>query len=189
MLATGGGKSAIYQLAGPLLGGPTLVISPLIALQRDQLAGLQASGRLAAVAFNSMETTRQRQKILDQLSGEGHRPDFVFLAPEQLANGDVLRRLTELRPALLAVDEANLVSRWGPDFRPDYLRIGPAVEAIGRPILLALTATAAPPVREEIVQRLRMQDPTILVRGFDRAGYRRLDVGLVIGGNLLEAAD
>jgi ATP-dependent DNA helicase RecQ len=168
VLATGGGKSAIYELAGPLLGGPTLVISPLIALQRDQLAGLQASGQLAAVALNSMETTRQRQRILDQLSLKGHGPDFVFLAPEQLANGDVLRRLAELRPALLAVDEAHLVSRWGPDFRPDYLRIGPAVEAIGRPIVLALTATAAPPVREEIAQRLRMQDPAVLVRGFDR---------------------
>jgi ATP-dependent DNA helicase RecQ len=169
VLATGGGKSAIYELAGPLLGGPTLVISPLIALQRDQLNAVERRGRLRAVALNSVETRRQRHDILDHLAGDGERPDFVFLAPEQLANSDVLHRLAELQPALLAVDEAHLVSRWGPDFRPDYLRIGPAVPAIGRPILLALTATAAPPVRDEIAQRLGMRDPAVLVRGFHRS--------------------
>jgi ATP-dependent DNA helicase RecQ len=168
VLATGGGKSAIYELAGPLLSGPTVVISPLIALQRDQVTALGASGQLVAVALNSAETARERQEVIEQLSPGDRRPDFVFLAPEQLANADALRRLGDLRPVLLAVDEAHLVSQWGPDFRPDYLRIRPAVEAIGRPILLALTATAAPPVRDEIVQRLGMQEPAVLVRGFGR---------------------
>ena len=171
VLATGAGKSAIYELAGPLLGGPTVVVSPLLALQRDQTAALEARGHAVAVALNSSETSRQRQQILGHLAG-GDRPDFVFLAPEQLANGDVLARVAELRPVLLAVDEAHLVSRWGPDFRPDYLRIGPAVESLGRPVLVALTATAAPPVRDEILQRLQMRDPAVLVRGFARANIR-----------------
>jgi len=168
VLATGVGKSAIYELAGPLLSGPTVVISPLIALQRDQLTALGAAGKLMAVALNSVETPRQRQHVLDELSSGDRRPDFVFLAPEQLANVDVLRRVAEIRPVLLAVDEAHLVSQWGPDFRPDYLRIGPAVEAIGRPVMLALTATAAQPVRDEIVHRLGMREPAVLVRGFGR---------------------
>ncbi len=168
VMPTAAGKSAIYELAGPLLSGPTLVISPLIALQRDQLASLEAGGKLVAVALNSAGTARERQHALDQLSLRGASPDFVFLAPEQLANGDVLRRLAELRPVLLAVDEAHLVSRWGLDFRPDYLRIGPALEHLGRPTVLAVTATAAPPVRDEIVHRLKMRKPAVLVRGFNR---------------------
>jgi ATP-dependent DNA helicase RecQ len=168
VMPTAGGKSAIYELSGPLLSGPTVVISPLIALQRDQLAALEAGGKLMAVALNSVGTARERQGALDQLSLDGRSPDFVFLAPEQLANADVLRRLAELRPVLLAVDEAHLVSRWGPDFRPDYLRIGPALEHLGRPVVLAVTATAAPPVRDEIVRRLKMRNPAVLVRGFSR---------------------
>ena len=168
VLATGSGKSAIYELAGPLLAGPTVVISPLIALQHDQVSALEAGGELAAVVLNSTAPARERRAVLERLSGDGRRPDFVFLAPEQLANSEVLERLGVLDPVLLAVDEAHLVSRWGPDFRPDYLRIGPAAEAIGRPVILALTATAAPPVRDEIVQRLGMHDPAILVRGFER---------------------
>ncbi len=167
VLATGSGKSAIYELAGHLLAGPTVVISPLIALQRDQLAALETRGDVVAVAVNSTETSRQRREILDRLAGD-RRPDFVFLAPEQLADGEVLDRLRALHPVLLAVDEAHLVSRWGPDFRPDYLRIGPAVEAMGRPIVLALTATAAPAVRTEIVQRLGMRDPAVKVCDFHR---------------------
>ena len=94
--------------------------------------------------------------------------EFVFLAPEQLANQKVLERLAELKVSLLAVDEAHCVSAWGHDFRPDYLRIGDVVETLGRPRVVALTATAAPPVRAEIVERLRMNDPVQLVTGFDR---------------------
>jgi ATP-dependent DNA helicase RecQ len=177
VMPTAGGKSAIYELSGPLLSGPTVVVSPLIALQRDQLATLEAGGKLIAVALNSVGTARERQHAVERLAVDGRPPDFVFLAPEQLANGDVLRRLAELRPVLLAVDEAHLVSRWGPDFRPDYLRIGPALEHLGRPPVLAVTATAAPPVRDEIVQRLGMRDPAVLVRGFSRD-----NIGLAVHG-------
>jgi ATP-dependent DNA helicase RecQ len=172
VMPTAAGKSAIYELAGPLLSGPTVVISPLIALQRDQLAALEAGGKLSAVALNSGGTARERQHVLDQLARHDRAPDFVFLAPEQLANGEVLQRLAELRPVLVAVDEAHLVSRWGLDFRPDYLRIGPALERLGRPTVVAVTATAAPPVRDEIAQRLQMRNPAVLVRGFSRDNIR-----------------
>jgi ATP-dependent DNA helicase RecQ len=168
-MSTGSGKSAIYELAGVLLGGPTVVISPLLALQRDQLAALEERGHVVAVAVNSAEPARERRRVLDQLAAVAQRPDFVFLGPEQLADSDVLHRLTVLGPALLAVDEAHLVSQWGPDFRPDYLRLGAAIEALGRPIVLALTATAAPPVRDEIVDRLGLRDPAVVVRGFGRS--------------------
>jgi ATP-dependent DNA helicase RecQ len=167
VMSTGSGKSAIYELAGVLLGRPTVVISPLLALQRDQLAALEDRGHVVAVAVNSAEPARERRRVLEQLTS-GERPNFVFLGPEQLADADVLHRLTGLGPALVAVDEAHLVSRWGPDFRPDYLRLGAAVEALGRPIVLALTATAAPPVRDEIIDRLDLRDPAVVVRGFGR---------------------
>jgi ATP-dependent DNA helicase RecQ len=172
VLATGSGKSAIYEIAGPLMSGPTIVISPLLALQRDQVAALESGGRLFAVTINSAQTARQRQEVLDELSAQGRRPDFVFLAPEQLAHHDVLERLAKLGPVLLAVDEAHLVSQWGPDFRPDYLRIGAAANALGRPVVLALTATAAPPVRQDIVKRLGLREPEVLVRGFSRPNIR-----------------
>jgi ATP-dependent DNA helicase RecQ len=164
VLATGGGKSAIYALAGHLLHGPTLIISPLIALQRDQVAALQ--GRGEAVAINASSGARQHREALERLATG--RPDYVFLGPEQLASSEVLHEVARMRPALLAVDEAHLVSQWGQDFRPDYLRIGQAAEAMGRPVILALTATAAHPVREEIIQRLGMRDPAVTVRGFSR---------------------
>ena len=168
VLATGVGKSAIYELAGPLLRGSTVVVSPLIALQRDQLTALEAAGDMVAIALNSEATAGRRRQLLDEVSRRDRPPDFVFLAPEQLVNTDVIERLAALRPVLLAVDEAHLVSQWGPDFRPDYLRIGPALDAIGRPVVLALTATAAPAVRDEIVARLRMREPRVLVHGFSR---------------------
>jgi ATP-dependent DNA helicase RecQ len=167
VMSTGSGKSAIYELGGLLLGGSTVVISPLLALQRDQVAALEARANVVAVALNSAEPARERRDVLDRLTSDG-RPDFVFLGPEQLADVDVLHRLARLQPKLVALDEAHLISRWGPDFRPDFLRIGPAVDALGRPTLLALTATAAPPVRDEIVDRLRMRDPFVVVRGFGR---------------------
>ncbi len=169
VLATGGGKSAIYAVAGQLLDGPTLVISPLIALENDQVAALVGRGHVPAVVINSAATARDRREALDRLTAGSNRPKYVFVAPEQLANADVLHRLADLRPALVAVDEAHLVSQWGTDFRPDYLRIAPATEAMGRPVILALTATAAPAVRDEITDRLGMQDPTIMIGGFARA--------------------
>jgi ATP-dependent DNA helicase RecQ len=165
VMPTGYGKSALYQLAGLLGEGLTLVFSPLIALQHDQLGGLQAHG-LAAAQLNSTLGERQRAEVLGGIRGGTLR--FVFLAPEQLENEETVAALEAAPPRLLAVDEAHSISEWGHDFRPDYLRLGAAAEAFGSPTVLALTATAAPTVRAEIVERLGMRDPLVLVRGFDR---------------------
>src|SRR5262249_36780095 len=97
-----------------------------------------------------------------------HALEFVFLAPEQLARADVLAELVAADVSLFVVDEAHCISEWGHDFRPDYLRLGAAIDALGPPPVLARPATAAPPVRDEIVTRLGLRDPAILIRGFDR---------------------
>jgi ATP-dependent DNA helicase RecQ len=166
VMSTGYGKSAIYQLAGELLDGPTIVVSPLIALQRDQVEAMEEMAPGEAAELNSTISERRREELMESLR-EGER-EFVLLAPEQLAKEDVLERLREARPSLLVVDEAHCVSEWGHDFRPDYLRLGTFAAELGHPTLLALTATASPPVRREIVERLGMEDPAVIVRGFDR---------------------
>jgi ATP-dependent DNA helicase RecQ len=167
VLPTGAGKSAIYQLAGTLLGGITLVVSPLIALQRDQLNQLEEAPKApGGVAINSTLGDRATEDAWSRLETRDAR--FVFIAPEQLAKDDVVRRLGSLGVGLLAVDEAHCVASWGHDFRPDYLRLGDVRARLGRPVTVALTATAAEPVREEISIRLRLTDPAVVVRGVDR---------------------
>jgi ATP-dependent DNA helicase RecQ len=170
VMSTGSGKSAIYQIAGLLTPGATVVVSPLIALQRDQVEALARRAAGGAAQLNSTVARAEREEALAELAEDAL--EFLFLAPEQLANPDVLAELAVARPSLLVVDEAHSISEWGHDFRPDYLRLGAAAEALGRPTVLALTATAAPPVRDEIAERLGMRDPIVLVRGFDRPNIR-----------------
>jgi ATP-dependent DNA helicase RecQ len=169
VMSTGSGKSAIYQIAGLLIDGATVVVSPLIALQRDQVDDL-AGARAGAAQLNSTVPPAERERALSELAENAL--EFLLLAPEQLANPDVLGELAAAKPSLLVVDEAHSISEWGHDFRPDYLRLGAAAEALGRPTIVALTATAAPPVRDEIVERLNLRDPAVLVRGFDRPNIR-----------------
>jgi ATP-dependent DNA helicase RecQ len=170
VMSTGSGKSAIYQIAGLLTPGATVVVSPLIALQRDQVEALAKRAAGGAAQLNSKVARADREEALAELAEDAL--EFLFLAPEQLANPDVLAELAIARPSLLVVDEAHSISEWGHDFRPDYLQLGAAAEALGRPTILALTATAAPPVRDEIVSLLGMRDPEVLIRGFDRPNIR-----------------
>lgn len=171
VMPTGYGKSAIYQVAALYLqrqtGRPAVVVSPLIALQEDQLDGLNDRlGPDTAVAINSSRSDAEVEAAWQ--SAEDGRAGFLFLAPEQLAKEKTLERISALDVALFVVDEAHCVSSWGHDFRPDYLTLGAVRERLGKPPVAALTATASPPVREEILKRLGMKDPLVLVRGFDR---------------------
>jgi ATP-dependent DNA helicase RecQ len=165
VMPTGYGKSAIYQLTSVLLGGVTIVVSPLIALQTDQVAGLaDAPDAPAAVAINS--SVRDVEAAWQQVSGMDG--GIVYLAPEQLAKDDTIERLGQLGVTHFAVDEAHCVTAWGHDFRPDYLRLGDVIERLGHPPVVALTATGSSPVRRDIAERLRLNDPLELTRGFDR---------------------
>lgn len=166
ILPTGGGKSAIYQIAGLLLDGPTIVVSPLLALQRDQVDAMTDKEIGEAKLLNSTLSPAQREATL--VGVEDGDTNFLLLAPEQFANPETLERLKGAKPALFVIDEAHCVSQWGHDFRPDYLRLKTVVEALGHPPTLALTATASPPVRTEICERLGMNEPEIVVEGFDR---------------------
>ncbi|MDQ1594429.1 MAG: ATP-dependent helicase RecQ [Arthrobacter pascens] len=188
VMPTGYGKSAIYQVAalhlhrmaredrngGPGTGarrGPAVVVSPLIALQEDQLDGLlEDLGGESAVAINSGRSAAEVNGAWE--AAERGDAVFLFLAPEQLAKAETVERLAALDVSLFVVDEAHCVSSWGHDFRPDYLRLGEVRGQLGNPPVVGLTATASPPVRDEIQQRLRMKDPLVLVHGFDRPNIR-----------------
>jgi len=167
VMPTGFGKSAIYQVAGAVLDGLTVVVSPLIALQADQVAGLVGKPDAPpARDVNSGHTDAENDATWEAVAaGE---VTYLFLAPEQLARDETVDRLTRAHVSLFVVDEAHCVSSWGHDFRPDYLHLGEIVESLGRPPVLALTATGSGPVRDEIVERLRLRDPLLLSQGFDR---------------------
>lgn len=171
VLATGGGKSAVYQIAGAQRGGVTLVVSPLVALQADQLASIEAAPAAPpAVALNASLGTAAIEAAWERIHEGG--PVYVLLAPEQLANEETVARLAAAGVSLLVVDEAHCVSSWGTDFRPDYLRLADVRRELGDPPVLAMTATASGPVREEIIERLRMHDPDVQVHGVDRPEIR-----------------
>lgn len=166
VLPTGLGKSAIYQAAGVKLPGPTIVVSPLIALQFDQLEGIREREVGPAAVLNSAVSESEREEALE--GAQTADLEFIFVTPEQLAKEEVRASLTAAKPSLFVVDEAHCVSEWGHDFRPEYLALGEAIDAVGRPRILALTATASPVVREEVIARLGMRDPVVVIRGLDR---------------------
>jgi len=167
VMPTGSGKSAIYQIAGLMLEGAILVISPLIALQKDQVDSINhqdAEGE--AVVLNSTQHAAETRETFEKIQeGTGK---YIFLAPEQLHKQETVEALEKAGISLFVVDEAHCISEWGHDFRPDYLQLGPAIERLGHPVVLAMTATASRQVRDEIVQRLGMRNPKTFVHGFDR---------------------
>ena len=170
VMPTGAGKSLVYQL-GALLrpDGVTVVVSPLIALMKDQVDALQARG-VAAAYVNSSQTADEQRDVLGRL----RRGDLtmIYAAPERLRVPSFQRSLREAHVSLLAVDEAHCVSQWGHDFRPDYLGIAAARDAMGDPPCVALTATATPRVQDDIAAQLGLRRPARLVTGFNRPNLR-----------------
>lgn len=165
VMPTGGGKSLCYQLPALLRPGVGLVISPLIALMQDQVAQLQQAG-VRAMCLHSGLSRDQRDRVLWALSsGE---LDLLYCAPERLLGGDFISQLNPEKLALIAIDEAHCVSRWGHDFRPEYLRLGVLAERFPGVPRLALTATADKATRDEIALQLKMEQAERFVASFDR---------------------
>lgn len=169
VMPTGGGKSLCYQLPALALPGLTLVVSPLIALMKDQVDGLKGLG-VAADCLHSGLSDEEQRAVLDRVRAGLLK--MLFVAPERLRNAWFRASLSGVRIALAAVDEAHCVSEWGHDFRPDYLRIPNTLDFLGKPPVVALTATATPEVRQDIVRHLRMREPAVYMRGFDRPNLR-----------------
>lgn len=170
IMPTGGGKSLCYQLPALALPGLTLVISPLIALMKDQVDALHAQGIPASFINSSIGSAEVRKRL--QLAAQGNYK-LLYVAPERLDSESFTGLLGELPLDLVAVDEAHCISHWGHDFRPSYLSIGPWIQALPRrPILAAFTATATERVREDISQRLGLSCPQIFVNSFDRPNLR-----------------
>ncbi len=163
-LPTGAGKSLCYQLPAIASDALTVVVSPLIALIADQHQRLPALGVRSAMLASTLGEEASRAA----LAAVGSDAQIVFCAPERFASGAFRRALSRRRIALFVVDEAHCVSEWGHDFRPDYLRLRPIIDELGRPPVMAATATATPKVAQEIVTRLGLVDPVMVRRGFDR---------------------
>jgi ATP-dependent DNA helicase RecQ len=165
VMPTGSGKSLAYQLPALFLPGLTLVISPLIALMKDQVDALLDTELPATYINSSLSSGEQTRRL--RAMREGH-VKLVYIAPERLRSNHFIRALANVPVSLMAVDEAHCVSQWGHDFRPDYLQIRPAWEGLGRPPLLATTATATPQVQSDILNLLGPVDAERIVTGFNR---------------------
>jgi ATP-dependent DNA helicase RecQ len=169
VMPTGSGKSLIYQLPALILPGLTVVVSPLIALMKDQQDKLAACGVDALAMHSHLNTADARETARQVQDGEG---EILYLTPERFKDREFFHRLLSRKVALFVVDEAHCVSQWGHDFRPDYLTLGSVVTRLGRPPILAVTATATGEVRQDIIRQLGMRDPHITITGFARPNLR-----------------
>lgn len=165
VMPTGGGKSLCYQLPALCREGVTLVVSPLIALMKDQVDGLEKRG-VPVTLINSTLTWDEQRARLDGMK----RGDYslVYVAPERFKASSFMNALREVKVTMVAIDEAHCLSQWGHDFRPDYMRLGNALDALNRPQCVALTATATPVVRQDIRKVLKLRDPFERISGFER---------------------
>lgn len=177
VMPTGGGKSLCYQLPSLIRPGLTIVVSPLIALMKDQVDGLGRRGIPAALINSTLSQSEQQQRLQDVAAG---KYQLVYVAPERLRNNRFLEAIRATPIQLLAIDEAHCISQWGHDFRPDYARIGRFREWLGGVQTVALTATATPRVREDIVQVLGLKKPKQFMSGFARPN---LHFGVVARAN------
>ena len=166
ILATGAGKSLCYQLPALLLPGTTVVVSPLIALMKDQLDMLADAGISGTIALNSTLTEDEETAHLARIAGGNLK--LIYVTPERLEDESFVDLVKRLHIPLFVVDEAHCISQWGHDFRPAYLNLGRVISALGHPTVLALTATATPAVREDITTQLGISHAKSIVRGFDR---------------------
>jgi ATP-dependent DNA helicase RecQ len=165
IMPTGSGKSLLFQLPAIVRGGLTLVVSPLIALMRDQVAQLREAG-VEAASLNSSSDPDERRGIARGLDERSLR--LLYIAPERLLRDDTIAALRKAKVDCLAIDEAHCVSQWGHDFRPEYLRLREVAEAFQGVQMIAVTATADEPTRAEIAERLFVRRPRVFVRSFDR---------------------
>ncbi len=171
VMPTGGGKSLCYQLPALLLEGTTVVVSPLIALMKDQVDALQRRGISATLINSTLSPGEQQDRIRALARGEFK---LVYIAPERFRSRSFLEALGQSTIALFAVDEAHCLSMWGHDFRPDYFRLGQVLETLGRPQVAAFTATATPEVRRDILTHLALREPREFVAGFARPNLKLL---------------
>ncbi|MDQ6830197.1 MAG: ATP-dependent DNA helicase [Gemmatimonadota bacterium] len=169
VMPTGSGKSLIYQLPALMLPGLTVVVSPLIALMKDQQDKLAEQGVDAMAMHSHLSTAETRETERQVGEGEGK---ILYLTPERFKDRDFFERLLSRTVSLFVIDEAHCVSQWGHDFRPDYLVLGAIAQRLGRPPILASTATATAEVRADIVRQLGMKDPHITITGFARPNLR-----------------
>ena len=169
VMPTGSGKSLVYQLPALMLPGLTVIVSPLIALMKDQQDKLAAHGvdALAMHSHLSAAESRDTQQRMEDLSSE-----ILYLTPERFKDRDFFEKLLTRKVTLFVVDEAHCVSQWGHDFRPDYLVLGSIAKRLGAPPILALTATATDTVRKDIARQLGMHNPHITITGFARPNLR-----------------
>lgn len=165
IMPTGGGKSLCYQLPALVLSGVTLVISPLVALMKDQVDGLTRIG-IPATFINSTVSLIETQKRLAEVRSGKYK--LLYVAPERFYNAEFNKMIGDVEVSLFAIDEAHCISQWGHDFRPSYMRLKDVIQILDNPTVIALTATATPDVKYDIIKQLNLDKPKIIVTGFAR---------------------